>query len=428
MAKTLKLLALIILFASSCKEDEVPPPFIEVYNPSHLQSYAVGDSISISASISSGSILEYIKISLVNTNLINVNPVMSIYPETENYSLTVKYPISNTAISSGQYYLIIEAVNSSSSEKAYTSINISSIPKRSLSLIAFSYENGNPIHIYKVDSLLQFTEFSELSGDFGGAAVNPVSQYIYCMGKYTGPLRTIDANNGSIIDEIPAVIQTPFPYYNCINWENNLLMVGLYDGYIKGYFNNTNLKFSYLINHFRPQFIKYDGTYLLGSFFYQTNNAPGVGIIYEISGYIKDILFTAYSIVDMYRVSGNNVLLFTMNGSQAELYTLDTYNMIITIKKTLASGEIYSVCDLGNNKYLMTHDNGLIIYDYISNTSSDFYPGTKPGKLCYDEIDEKVYLSFEKEIYSYTWPTAQESGPLNLPDSIKDIHILYNRD
>lgn len=427
MTKILILLSFIILITSSCKEKEFPPPFIEVYSPSHLQSYTIGDSISINANISSQSMLEFIKISLVNTNLINVNPVMSISPTAENYSLTLQYPISNTSISSGQYYLIIEAANSSASEKAYISINISSIPKRSLSLIAFSYETGNPVHIYKIDSLLQSTQFSELSGDFGGGAVNPVSQYLYCMGKYTGPLRTIDANSGSIIDEIPAVIQTPFPYYNCISWENNLLMVGLYDGYINGYFNNSNLKFSYLIEHFRPQFIKYDGTYLLGSFNYQSNNAPSVGAIYEISGYIKDILFTAYSIIDLYRVSGDDVLLFTMNGAQAELYTLDTYNMIITFKKALPSGYIHSVANLGNSKYLISHDNGLIIYDYISNISSNFYLGAKSGKLCYDEVDERIYLSSEKEIYSYTWPGAQESGPLNLPDSIKDIHILYNR-
>lgn len=427
MGRIITFLVFSVAFLFSCKKETAPPPVIEIFSPSHLSGWSVGDSIHVVANVQSSIDLEYIEINLLNTDLINVNPVLSILPNGSNFSINEYYSISNSNIESGQYYLMIEASNGDATERKYVNISLSSIPKRSLALIAYGYETGLQTHIYKVDSLLQSQQFKELNGDFAGGAVNSENQNIYSIGKYTGSFFSIDASSGAINNEIPAIINPPFPYFNCISYQNKDLLLGLYEGYINGYYGNGNLKFSYLVSLFRPEKLKYDGTYILGSFQYHTGGAKAFGVIYEISGMVKDIVFTSFDVVDFFRVSGELVLVFANNGTQSEVYTLNTNTLIFTQIGSFDSGNIYSATDCGNNTFVLSHNNGLVAYNYNSNTSSDFYLGAKNGILTFDEVDERLYLSSGKEIYSYTWPGAVESGPLVMPDSIRDIHILYNR-
>lgn len=427
MNRFFKLLIILVLILSACVKKTAPPPVIEIFSPSHLSTWQVEDSIYVQAQIESSIALTYIEIHLLNTNQISVNPVLTIYPEGNSKSLNLNYAISNTSIESGQHYFMIEASNGEAEEKAYVNIMISSIPKQSLCLIAYGYESGSLTHIYKVDSLLTQTQFKELNGDFDGGAINSENQVIYSIGKYSGSFYSINAQSGAIINEIPAIINPPFPYFNTLSYQNNLLLIGLYEGYINGYFGNGNLKFSYIVDLFRPKKLKYDGKYILGSFEYQSGGAAAFGVIWEISGLVKDMVFTSFETVEFFRVEGDLVLIFANNGINSEVYTLNTQNMVVTKIKTLPAGDIYSAVQCSTDDFIISHVNGLLIYNYGNNTYADFYSGAKKGELCFDEVDERLYLSSGKEIYSYTWPGAIESGPLVMPDSIRDIHILYNR-
>jgi len=427
MSRITAIIAILIFALCSCVKETAPPPQIQIFSPSHLSDWGVGDSIFVQAQVNSSIDLEYIEINLLNTSQISVNPVQTLYPGGSSYAINTYYPVTNSALESGQHYFMLEASNGDATERAYVNIMLSGIPKRSMALVAYGYDAGSLPHIYKVDSLLQESLFKELSGDFKNGAVNPKDQLVYSIGEYSGSFYSIDAQSGTIINEIQATINPPFPYFTGISYTNSLVLLGLYEGYIKGYYGNGALKFSYLMSLFRPQKLKYDGTYILGSFEYYSGGAPAFGVIYEISGAVKDILFTAFETVDFFRASGDLVLIFGNNGSQSNVYTLNTNSMIITQIHAFDAGKIYSVTQTGSETYVLSHDNGLIYYNFGSNNSSSFYSGAKKGILCYDEVDERLYLSSGNEIYSYTWPGAAESGPLLMPDSIRDIHILYNR-
>ena len=427
MNRFFKLLLVLFPLITSCVKEKAPPPLIEIFSPAHLSGWDSGDSIYVQAQVTSSINLEYIIINLLNTSQISVNPVQTIYPSGNSHSINVNYALSNTGIESGQYYLMIEAANADATERAYVNVMISGVPKRSMALIAYGHETGSPTHIYKVDSLLQQTQFKELSGDFKEGAVNSENQTIYSIGEYTGSFYSINASSAAIINEIPAIVNPPFPYFCSISYTNSLLLTGLYEGYMKGYYGNGSQKFSYFLESYSPLKLKYDGNYILGSFEYHYGEIPAFGVIFEISGFIKNVVFITFKPVDFYRITSDLVLIFANNGTNSYLYTLNTQNMVITKIKTLPTGNLYSVTQCGISNFIMSHDNGLMIYDFGSNTYADFYPGAKTGQLCFDEVDERLYLSSGKEIYSYTWPGAVEGGPLTMPDSIRDIHILYNR-
>lgn len=419
---------IIIASVSSCREETYEPPFIQMYAPYENTVACTGDTLQVSGSVSSAVPVTYIKIALLSSNYIQACPSLTINPNTENYSISNEYVLSNTALETGVYYLYIEAGNGYGASTRYIKLTVSGIPKESRSLIVFCHETANnDVKIYKVDSLLNFSLFKQLPDDFQEGAVNSQDQLIYSMGCYEGNLYSMDAASGSIVDQIDAVIDPPFPYFESMSYNNNLLLVGYYDGRIQGYFGNGNLKFMYSVDDCRLHHARYDGTYLLSVLEYYTGGYFYTGAIFESSGLLKDMVYGDYNVVDLFRVSGNDVVMFCNKGTQPCVRTLNTYSMIITQIKNLPAGTISGVTQIDCDRYLISHADGLFVYSFDNNAYAEIGNATAFGDVVYDETDDIIYLSEGKNIQAYSYPAGVHIGTVALPDSVKDLEILYNR-
>jgi hypothetical protein len=413
---------------TSCREETYEPPFIQMYAPHENMVACTGDTLQVSGSVSSAVPLTYIKIALLTSSYIQACPSLTINPNTENYSISNEYILSNTALESGVYYLYIEAGNGYGASTHYIKLTITGIPKESRSLVVFCHEKANDdVKIYKVDSLLNFLLFKQLPDDFQEGAVNSQDQLIYSMGCYEGNLYSIDAAGGTVVDQVNAIIDPPFPYFESLHWSNNLLIVGYYDGRIEGYYGNGNLKFLYSVDNCRLHHVNYDGTYLLSVLEYYTGNMFFTGVIYGNSGLLKDMVYGDYNVFDLFRVSGNDVVMFCNKGTEPCIRTLNTYSMIITQIKDLPAGTISGVTQIDSDLYLIRHSEGLLVYSFDNNAYSEIGSASSFGDVVYDETDDIVYLSEGKNIEAYSYPAGTHIGSITLPDSVKDIKILYNR-
>lgn len=412
----------------SCKKDTGEPPVLQVFSPSDFLICGVGDTLSVSGNVQSASSVDYVKIVLTNYNYVTMCPAITIYPTTENYTFNSEYILSNQNLESGNYFLLIEAVNQYGYDRVYLHLSVSGIPKESRSLMAFCYEksNGNT-HIYKVDSLLLYSLFKQIPGDFYEGAISSADQLIFSMGRYNGNLEFIDASDGSIVQQIDVINNPPFPYFESLTYSNGRLIVAYYDGRIDGYSGNGSYKFSYSVENYRAKRVRYDGTYLLAVLEYYIGGSMYVGVIWENSGFLKDVIYTTYSVEDLYRVIGNDVAVFCNESNQPTVKTLNTYYMNITQRKILPAGIIYSVVQVNSDRYLISHSDGILVYDYNSNTSNEIGNATLFGKMVYDETDNIIYMASGRDINAYSYPAGNWIGTLVLPDSIRDIQILYNR-
>ncbi|KAF5032071.1 hypothetical protein DSECCO2_621150 [anaerobic digester metagenome] len=419
---------IVMASVSSCREETYEPPFIQMYAPYENTVACTGDTLQVSGSVSSAVPLTYIKIVLLTSTYIQACPALTINPNTENYSISNEYVLSNTALESGVYYLYIEAGNGYGASTRYIKLFVSGIPKKSRSLIVFCHEKANDdVKIYKVDSLLNFSLFKQLPDDFQEGAVNSQDQLIYSMGCYEGNLYSIDAAGGNVVDQVNAIIDPPFPYFESLYWGNNLLIVGFYDGRIEGYYGNGNLKFVYSVDNCRLHHVNYDGTYLLSVLEYYTGGMFFTGAIYGNSGLLKDMVYGDYNVVDLFRASGNDVVMFCNKDTQPCVRTLNTYSMIITLIKNLPAGTISGVTQIDSDRYLISHSDGLLVYSFDNNACSEIGSATSFGDVVYDETDDIVYLSEGKNIEAYAYPAGTHIGSVTLPDSVKDLKILYNR-
>lgn len=417
-----------MFFLASCKKETGETPAVVVVSPPQHSLANAGDTLQVSGEISSEAPLTHIKIVLLTENRVQACPSVTLHPGTGNYSLSAEYVISNPALESGVYYLLVEAANEFGVTSRYVELNISGIPKESRSLIVFCHEKANDnVKIFKVDSLLNYTLFKQLPYDFREGAVDSKDQQIYSMGQYAGDLYTLDASDGEIISQINAVNNPPFPYFESVFWGNDLLIVGYYDGLIQGYYGNGNLKFSYTIDNVRLHHVCYDGTYLLCVFEYYTGGTFMTGAVYANSGMVKDIIATPYQVAELFRATGNEVLLFCNNGTQPSVRVLDTYTMVITHLSDLPAGKIYGVARIDNDLYIVSHNDGLLIYSRDANDYAESGNASSFGDIVYDETDNIVYMAEGKNINAYSYPGGSLIGTVAMPDSVKDLKILYNR-
>lgn len=422
------LFLLTLIFVSSCREETYEPPFIQMFSPSENGMAQTGDTLQVKGSISSAIPITYIKIVLLTSTYIQSCPAITIYPNSTNYNLNTEYIISNNNLLSGTHYLFVEAGNDYASGSRFIKLTISGIPKESKALFAFCHETANDhVKIFKVDSLLNYTLFKQLPDDFQEGAVNSQDQLIYSMGLFEGNLYSLDATDGNILHQVNAIINPPFPYFESLYWGNNLLVVGYYDGRIEGYFGNGNLKFVYSVENFRLHKVSFDGLYLLSVLEYYTVTEYCAGAIYEFSGLLKDMIFVNYEIVNFYRASGNDVVLFCNDALQPSVKAFNTYTMVITHIKNLPAGTIQSVTQIDDDKFLICHSNGFLLYSFDNNSYAETGSGSTSGEIVYDETDNIIYLSEGKNISAYSYPTLQHIGTVVLSDSIKDLEILYNR-
>lgn len=421
-------LSILVPMLLSCRKDMGEPPVLQVLSPSDYSNSCVADTIIVSGNVQSQSAISYIKIVLINSTFSQMCPAVTIYPQTENYNFSSEYIFSNQNLESGNYFLLVEAVNEYGSSKTYLHISIFGIPKESRSLMAFCFEKSNGhTNIYKVDSLLQYAPFKQIPGDFAEGTVSSADQLVFSMGRYSGNLYFIDASDATIVLQINAIENPPFPYFESITYSNGRLVVAYYDGRIDGYSGNGSFKYSYSIDNFKAKRVRFDGTYLMAVLEYYVGGDMSVGVLWDMSGYVKEIIFTEYTVLDLYRISGNDVVLFSNLNNQPTAKTLDTYYMTITQRKNFPSGSILGVAQVNNDRYLISHSEGILVYDYDSNTSGEIGNAAFAGKIVYDETDDIIYLASGRNINAYSYPAGAWLGTLALPDSVCDIQILYNR-
>lgn len=411
----------------SCKKENGFPPDLQVNQPAAFSSWSVGDTVMVSGSVTSQSTIQHISIVLINQNLVQQAPPVYLYPQQNNYEFNVPYVISNSQLQSGNYYLKAEAVNEFGNEIVYINVSINAVPTKSNSLVVYTASVDNQYHqIYNVDSLLQTVLLSQLDGDFCQGAVSSFDQTLFSISRYNGNLYLIDASSGNTLQHIEHTTNYPFPCFQSMHWSQSRLICGMYDGRIEGYYGNGMHVFSYSIPNCRAHSVSYDGEYLLTLLSDESETAWMAGVLWEASGMIKDVIPLNGFPLEMYRTTGNDLVLFVNENNQAVVYVLDTYTMELTDVKTFSYGELYGVTDLGNNEFLLRFSNAW--YRYKAETNTADFISTRPPEdfLVFDQIDQVVYSAKGKTVSAWTWPAATLIGTVAMQDSVRDMHVIYN--
>lgn len=416
-----------LLIIVGCTPDEEVFPSIEVEQPSDHEHYSFGDTMHVKARVYSDEPINWVEVTLLNQQFIPVCPSQSIYPEEADSYISMDYIIDNPEIENGLHYLLIEAQDKSGSTKKFVSLDLNGLALRSIALITIIRNGTNQQAFLKIDSLLAVNQVGIHNGDYSSSAINSKQSLLYINGRYTGSLSAFDLNSGETVWNIPAILNPPFSFFEQMIFQDNIVVEGYTDGKIMGMTGSGSPRYQFVIQQFIPKSLLRHYGMLIVEQLYYTGAGTVISAYYENSGSQKCWIGIDYDIITMFSENEEKVIIFGNDETGGISARLDLFNDISYELTTFGSNTIYSCIQIDNYNYLISTMNGIMRYNPMNGQSVFFESGVHPGTMCYDKVDNVLYIAYDKTIDFYNQSTTQFLGSINLADTIRDIHIQYNK-
>ena len=427
-------LALVLLICSaSCKKkgDDVLP-VITIILPVENTWYDVLDTIIISATASDETSLESISIGLVDENLIPVLNVLQLNPNNNSVSFTEEYVVYDKYMEGGPYYIRIRASDGENIKNQYQRINIEGLQRKFEYIVALSAMNMIDLKVTRIDLNSNVDHIYSLYGDYSASAASSRYKYLYVAGCKTGDMNVVDLVSPGIVWKIDCIINQPFPYFNHIYLNDEDLYVSYYNGNIKG----SNLQGPVFFNatvptNLTPVKLFIHNEYILFEQVSKIGQDRSIAVHYLQSGTFKQVKQANLEIIDMFSKDNNEVFVFANDGNQG---TIKVYNIPqngLSQPQSFPNERITSVAQVNSTEYLIAGENGVYLYQSITNSLVPFITNVSPSKIRYEDISGNIVLTEDKQIkvyhFSYNLPITAPDNTIALPDSIYNIHLVYNK-
>ncbi len=431
-----KILILVIILSSvfvSCKKDKDElPPEITITLPAEGTYFDVLDTITISAIVTDETTLEYIKVQLVDENLIPVLNTVSIYPESKTYDINIDYPIYDKMLEGGKYYILVQAMDGSNTTNLYRRINIDAIPLKYQYLCVITKSGSSTVPVYKVDSSFTSTYKFTADMDYAASMVNSKYDYLAIAGRYIDGVNlynlTTCTQQGSTI---PSGVGNPDNFYFENLYLNDWLYVSFYSGKIDAFDDNSSLQLRINLDNsihsdFYPaKIIKIDN-YLVMELKDVYNTYKYLAVYYYSSQVFWHQKLIDYSVVELFE-KGDSVIVFANNDNTGiiNIYSIDGNTLSEPV--SVPSGFIYSVAQVDETNFLIAHETGILKFNSYDKSLSSFKTGIQPGKIAYESLSGYVYTAESNEVKAYLYPGGTFINSVTVPDSIVNIHLVYNK-
>ncbi|MCD4730870.1 MAG: DUF4625 domain-containing protein [Bacteroidales bacterium] len=414
------------LLTSCKKETDNQHPVITYISPYELQEFTVLDNIPVIADISDDNIIENVKVDLVNNVFYPILPAIFLYPKTASYHLDIEYPIDDVYLESGDYYIHIRAEDGTNNKNQYQLIWINGIPRQLEKVIVLTQSNFNEIKVSEIDKSDNFNSLFDINGDYSGSGTNSRYQQLYITGKDLINLTTFDL----LSLELDWLKETfpPVPMHNddCLYFDEKLY-VSFHTNYIYGYRYNGSQMFNTSVeNDKTPSRLAKFNEFLLVDLQSKTGGITYLATFYLATGAEKQRLATNYKIVDFFEIDNNNVLIAGNSLGEGVLKLYDPYLNIETHLLPVP-GKIVCIEKLTDNNFIIGTDNMMLIYDHDQSILTSILPGKVAYRIRFDETENNIYTVAPKQIEKIKYPQMLFQKSYPIPDSIFNIHLLYNK-
>lgn len=424
----LLILLLFILMSSqlyNCKKETDLEPFIDFIKPEGSITVVAGDSIFVEANISDDVLLTQVSIQVLD---LNGSPVTtSLVYQTNNNAFHIKtlYHINNTLLESGKYLLTIFASDAKSSVHASREIEIQAIPLQLLKRLAIT-KQGATLNIFQLDSSQTYSTLANITGDFSNSSINSRYQRFNVLGRSSGTFSIIDAISGNVLSQLPRPCPIASPCFENLQSQNDLNFISFYDGNVKAYDISGAQKFNIQQEgYFRPDQLFLTPEYFYVEEYYIAQHQTRLGTYFYPSGVIRQESVLDMDVLKIFKRSQDELYLFGESNGNAILEIFNRNTNRTVLQRNFGPIQINSVYEMAPHDFYIASRQGL--WHYLVNTGILTQIQTAPlQSINFDPINNEFYLS-EQNVLRVMDSGMSEIRQYSFPDSILNIHFLYNR-
>ncbi len=428
----IKIAALIFLawMLGSCNKDvKVSEPVVEIFNPEYQQQFLLPDTIDVRFSVNHDKPIEYIRISIVNYNMIPISDQEFINPEDNTFDGTINFSMDALpeSVTVPPYYIHIAVSDLSQIYHTYMKIELSNREMKYEGCFLIAKSGIDMLNINYFDTQYTQNFITEISGKYTDSDISYNSNMLYLLTDLPDKARAIDYESGELIwTKDP---QLPYPEFNRALVDKNIVYFSTGIGQIIGLtiedgiqvFTTTVLPDSIPVN------ICVTSEYLVADTRLRNSVSYVWVSYYKQTGSRYQLFPTNYETVAMFGLeSENRVIIFCNGNSNGHIITFNAEHNIVESNVTTNTTGIQQSCKIDNNNFLFSTDNMIFHFNmqsqsYVKITETD----NIIVDINFDNVNNRIFVAHQNKVEVFSYPELNNVGIIETSNPLKGIELKY---
>ncbi|MEI8201947.1 MAG: hypothetical protein WCH34_02985 [Bacteroidota bacterium] len=420
----------LMVFAYSCHKDgDMSSPVVEVYSPANYSSYSVLDTIMLNIRVTDNIKVEWVKVSVVNTNHIAALHENSYQSNTAEFNLNAPYIIDDIYLNSGTYYICVMASDGRNQTTFYRQIYITGIPRKLIGIIAIT-KNQTLSNVIKVDTFLVQHNVSVSTPDIAFSALNSRNQILFMSGKYSLPLIAFNLNTLQTDWSVLNQATPPFPYFENLNFAtNSVLYVSFTNGNLRGYTSSGSVVFSPTTEtNWIPSSTCLSNLFLLCDKKNLSGQQHQLSVYFSLTSYLlQQLSLNDFATLEIVPKNSSSVYLI---GNQNNLGTIKLYSITDNSIANITTGSTQAfttVKQLNSGQILIANPTDVSLFDMNTENMSALISGLSTTQIQVEDISNRIYVAHQNSIKVYSLSPLTFQNEITFADTIARFHLLYNK-
>lgn len=434
------LLALVAVFSicwSACEDiaDDTKNPDIVFMSPKENDNYKVSDTIQVDAQITDNKNIDWLRITLVNSHQQPVSSSINIENiNQKKYNLSQKYPVDNLQLSSGTYYLQVEASDGVNTKNGQQRLNITELDKKLQYFLVITNSNPKEVSVSTLDTTYtnkQFV-FSEPT-DYLDSRFTSMNQQLIISGEIIYNTKAFDLKTFNQEWSIPATGNPPTPYFTVMGDNDKLLAMGYYEGFIGLFDQSGHQAMNIDCNSgLFPYALCLSDEYLIAAEHRLNSGNDYVSQYYIETGGLLRQKFIDGDIVNVHIREGGSfedevVIVIGNWMGRGRIWHYDLGDNNVWNASSLYAEKIYTSCKVSDQYYLAGTGKDIRQHDYSTGGTFIWKDNIAPDRLKFDPVTNTVIAIKNNTIYFYDFDSASLKKSVQMNDKVLNVHPIYNK-
>ncbi|MFZ4550095.1 MAG: hypothetical protein ACOYN4_21785, partial [Bacteroidales bacterium] len=338
------------------------------------------------------------------------------------------YVITDPMLPGGKYYLNFKAYNGENLTNKFVEIQIHELSREMLFPVIVTQNEADKWDAYRLTLNNEWFKFYSNTGDYSGCAINSAESQFYMCGNSISNLSAIKLPEGLMQWNVKPVYHQSQRWFEGILFSYPTLYVSCAEGNIRGY--NKSGKEIYKSETFpnaEPHHLATTNNFVVVEFVDAYSADKFLVAFHNPGGKMFSSKFYEGDVVGLLHTTGERILVFCNNNGQGGIFQYDaTYNSLTNLHP-FYDGAFVAAAQMDNDNYVVSSNSGVYHYRLSNNSLTPLISECKNAKIAYDNTSQEFYVSSGKELQIYSYPNLVLLNKIQLPDTIVDFHLVFNK-
>jgi len=432
--RNISVISIIILLLSvgifSCRKiDKNIITNVELISPDANALIRLPDTIQIRFKVESEKDIEFVSISIVNSNYI---PLFGThYVDTPISGETIEKAIPLKALQNtneAPYYILI-AVNYKEDDKwnSYFEIQLVNKPLNYHGFYLFSRPFISQTTIEFYDQNLEKTSFIQTDGEYIESDISNFYGKLFLLFHTPAKLKTYSVEEQQSVWEV--VPQFPHPGYTTIETDVNRVYAAMENGQIVGYseINGQQQLITQRLVDSIPEKISIIENYIVAAYQSRNNGNRILVTFYKSTGFKKHRRSIDYEVVSFIKTEEpDGLIIFGNRDQNGTVITFNAQDNSFDDMHQFEVGRIGSVCKVEDEVFLISIENKLYLFNWPQKSLTLLIEFEDlPFNIECEHLSGRIIVLFANRLIIYQFPGMTEIADLEVENTLKGLQFFY---